>query len=980
MSPVVRIVYLLVFGSTLFVSAALLFLLQPMVGRLLTPRLGGAPAVWNSCLVFFQLMVLAGYFYVFLLHLLRGIRIQSILHILLWAAGLTAALFGWVVVLATANADAPGGSITQTLVLLTLGLGLPVLVLAATAPLVQRWLAATNLPAGRDPYFLYVAGCLGGLLALAVYPVWLEPHVGLAAQYFVWLGGMGLLGVLLVISLVLAWLAPAREAESSNLAAPQGIAIPADEPAAPRWSSRLYWLVAAALPASLLMGFTTQLTTDVAPNALFWTMPLALFLLTAALGFLRVSLWARLSRPMRLVLHSCYGLALVAATAAMVVLGIAIGVEAAAVGAALLLAVIVLMPYAWVWVLQPVGIAIFIVAALGQRHAPLGPAAVVGQLFSFFLTLRVCHAELARSRPTTPYLTEYYLWMALGGVVGGLFNLALAPLIFRSQPLEFAVVMVLACALRPPYLANGLCDWLISRLIEIGTPSRKGERPLHRGILAVAFDLAMPLAIAVVLLVIFKGGGDLAERLVRPPRIELAWQLGVYGLAMLVCLIVVARPVRFAGAMLFIVLCHSIYAVNRNGDPVLAQERNALGILRVFKGKTVVDAPHAVLEQHYLMHGTTHHGMNFLAPSELRDLGKPHRDFSRLATTYYHRDGPLGNVLEKYVYFAEPNNMYSSDARGPALLTALVPSPLPLEAIVAAAWSEPPIAVIGLGTGTIASYARPWQRMDFYELDPAIIRLCEPEPARRPGRRPFFTFVQEARERGAEINLIPGDARLALARHGPDAFYKVIVVDAFSSDAVPTHLLTVEAIELYLTKLAPGGVLCFYTSNRYLDLPAVLGAAVRQLHLACERGRTNHGGGPAGDPVGMFSSEWVVIARSHDDLMRLLDMQDRRRCEWQPVMGLGRPRWTDDYTPLPEALREDFAWLPWLFQSVLFASLGLMVVLGAAALVLPTLRPPATAGLSAGTAAAVEDETEPAAARPRPPAAAGPATGIEAHD
>jgi len=152
-------------------------------------------------------------------------------------------------------------------------------------------------------------------------------------------------------------------------------------------------------------------------------------------------------------------------------------------------------------------------------------------------------------------------------------------------------------------------------------------------------------------------------------------------------------------------------------------------------------------------------------------------------------------------------------------------NPLPLNQLVSL-WSEPPYATIGLGTGTMASYARPWHHMTYHEIDDTIRSFHERDwPSNN--NKPFFNYVDDARARGAFVEIIMGDARLSM-QNEPDQdtgwlpnrerYYHGLVVDAFSSDAIPVHLITEEAIQLYFEKLAPAGVLMVHTSNRHLEL------------------------------------------------------------------------------------------------------------------------------------------------------------------
>jgi len=262
------------------------------------------------------------------------------------------------------------------------------------------------------------------------------------------------------------------------------------------------------------------------------------------------------------------------------------------------------------------------------------------------------------------------------------------------------------------------------------------------------------------------------------------------------------------------------------------------------------------------MHGTTYHGRNYIYRE-----GTDNVDLSRLATTYYHRYGPVGVVMERFNWFPGPQNTYWGDLRMPATMVGNIAAmigtgTLPNAALVNA-YSEPPLATIGLGTGTMASYARPYGHFTYYEIDEQIRNFSLPPR----GEKARFTYLMNAMKRGVNLEVIMGDARLSMERPQltlfpvlkydtrlgvgtaddaevelPDLeawknrlpkerehYYKAINVDAFSSDAIPVHLVTMEAIRLYMSTLTHDGVLCVHTSNRHLDLVQPVAKIVEML-------------------------------------------------------------------------------------------------------------------------------------------------------
>jgi hypothetical protein len=373
-----------VHGAALLVSAFLLFWIQPLLTRMALPRLGGVPAVWTTVMLFFQAALLAGYLYAHALSRLRPRRQLGLHAALLALAGL------FLPPLLRPGALPPAAS--PALWLLT-GLGaaaaLPAVALAGTAPLLQAWYARSGRAGSQDPYFLYAASNAGSLAALIGFPLLIEPLLSLRQQAWAWSAGFALLAALILLC------GRGLGGSQPEAAAPGRAGAGAD--AAPPAGAQARWLLLAAAPASLLLGVTTHLTTDVAAAPLLWVVPLALYLLTYVMAFSRRALLPR--GPTLL------GQATAVAALAVVVANAVPRLEKA--------------------------------AALFPVH-----------LAAFFLTALVCHRELAHARPPARHLTRFYLLLAAGGVLGGAFNALLAPVLFRSLA-EYPLVLVLACLLRP---------------------------------------------------------------------------------------------------------------------------------------------------------------------------------------------------------------------------------------------------------------------------------------------------------------------------------------------------------------------------------------------------------------------------------------------------------------------------------------------------------------------------------------------------
>jgi hypothetical protein len=984
------------YAVTLFVSAFILFLVQPLVGKMILPKLGGTPQVWNTCMVFFQMVLLAGYAYTHVISTTLKLRQQILLHCVMLLLPL-AVLFALPInffnlyVSVENNGWSPGNlggnPILATLGVLFMVIGLPFLVVSTTAPLLQKWFAYTGHPAAKDPYFLYGASNLGSLLALVAYPIVIEPYLGLGWQTWVWtFGYFALIGTVLgCVGLV--WAPSAKlEAHATHVehspapaAAEALVSVPAESatavtatPPAPKGPTgirpagkkgargpiapprhdptpsltvppravddidiwrRLRWVALAAVPSSLMLGITTHITTDLSPIPLFWVIPLALYLLTFILVFSRWPLnWIEQAHPFVLYLQPIFLCALVFTD---------------------------MVPTTTLGILASIGFSVL----------------------GFFTTTLMCHGELAKDRPSTRYLTEFYLWMSVGGMVGGMFNALFAPLVFRWGLVELPIAIFAACLLRPKMKDSGWTDELVSGMLEPAseTPASRGgkhgrpqpavARSSATPQMAGAFDVILPGVILLLTLSLSTFLSDMVTSLAAAMSPRGAGGMMklflTFGVPLAIACFYYGRPWRFGLAVGAVMIAHLVY---HSREGTVYNDRSFFGIISV----SLVDARSAERQENVgipvayrtLMHGTTNHGMNFLPPKD-DEIGEPTKDFTRLATTYYHRLGPAGRVMEMYNWFPNsPANVYWADARMPAAIvgnaaTDILTGALPMGSLVNL-WSEPPFATIGLGTGTMASYGRPYQHVHFYEIDNHIRRLSLPrkafytyEDADSQGSERWFTYLDGAIRRGSHLQVLMGDARLRMAlpygnfaefmsdepkwlrEHkneppgGPEDFYHMMVVDAFSSDAIPSHLITKEAIKMYFKRLSEKGILCVHTSNRYVSLPKVVAAVTLVLNeeltdeekakkysYASLRG---HDQAPFEGKVGQFTSEWIMVARKPEylaPLKQLVPEGYRQAVEamaakkgavveeyWSPVNAQKRFVWTDDYYSLWPVLR-----------------------------------------------------------------------------
>jgi hypothetical protein len=784
---------MILFSVTIFVSASLLFLVEPMFAKFILPLFGSTPAVWTGSMMFFQMALLIGYLYVHATTAWLGARKQAVLH-------LAVVLLPLLVLPLAVPADEWAPSSEANPIFLLLGLllvsvGLPFFAISTTNPLVQRWLADTDHPAARDPYFLYRASNLGSVIGLLGYPLLVERELTLDTQGIVWSVGYGLLLILVLASAVMLWRSPRPSvAEGEEVAEPLagdpvsggGSPQTADpslvaEPREERLTlvRRLRWIGLTFVPSSLMLGVTAFITTDITPIPLLWVIPLSLYLFSFVVVFSP-------SQRMPDLIHK-----------------VMVGT-------------------------LPVMMAVLVLTILIELRNPYW-LLILLHLVGFFVVAMVLHGEVARDRPPARNLTEFYLWVSVGGFLGGVFNALIAPIAFDTV-VEYPLAIVLACVFLP-----GL---VLSRLLQSDRDggeegrSREGEEVSGDGEeqretitssgsrtpgsrqMALALDLALPLALGLAMW----GISTAIDEYLPVDYISLAWQT-MLGLAVGLCLwfaYSATRPIRFGLGIAAILIVGTI----TSGAGALYEDRSFFGVYRVTGDDQV----------HTLVFGDTNHG------SQVLEVQPPE------PTTYYHPTGPVGQVFD-----ALPE-----------------------------ATSRP--AVVGLGTGTMACYNRPGQQLTFYEIDPLVESIAR--------NNDLFTYLRDC---PGQNDVVLGDARLSLA-DAPDAEYGIIVADAFSSDAIPVHLMTREAVDLYFDKLQSDGVLLMHISNRHLEIEPVLGNVAQDAGLVC---RAQYDQENESTP-GKFISHWVMMSREEGALGSMADDARWSSCETNP----DSPVWTDDYSNL----------------------------------------------------------------------------------
>ena len=975
----------LLFALTMFVSATLLFLVQPMVGKMILPLLGGTPAVWNTCMVFYQALLLGGYFYAHRSTTNLAPKKQTAIHTIILFAGLGVLLVG--ALLSINNSPIPIVSSLSpqgddypffgVIVLLAVAIALPFFVVSTSAPLLSKWFAETGQPSSKNPYFLYAASNFGSLLALIAYPAIVEPNLRLVHQAWLWAIGYGLL-----VAMVMRCAKLVREGPppAKPQAAKSGAPTLADE-REPTLLRKLRWLGLAFVPSSLMLGVTTFVSTDMASIPLLWIIPLSLYLITFIIVFAEM--------PKRLKENFHLGMTL-------------------------------LMP-----------VLVLLIAFLMTSRVPTKfSLQVLMHMATFFVVALVCHGELNRDKPSPKYLTNFFLIMSLGGMLGGLFNAFFAPIVFTFTS-EYPITLVLACFLLPVMFAESkpgkwtfalniilpaavffLCRILQSFYSEIGNYVFENGTYIIAATVLFALSSVVSLvllrkdprfriALACMLGASFVSYGILGPLLnvfivdsksqeitddlisqvllkniirlilaVLLPAIAYAWywnrfgekrqfsrnlalgfgalalaflctillvdalannflsvmaqkaniaastvrQILIYGIPAMICYFFVERPIRFGAAVGALWLATFLTDYDRKSS--VFYDRSFFGRIKIEsygQWKRIPsalfpdevegdhDAYDIVLEKetdHYrqvgwylradkspvyrvetvtvdgversrfyihrdwaqMVHGTTIHGMQE-KNTERADIARALLPLSgpnvmgsaltlcggagdawqfpgRDPLTYYHRTGPVGSMFDAFHARQRDRATPNTD-----------------------------VACIGLGTGTLSAYGLPGQKMTFFEIDTHVRRHVE-SPT-------YFTFLDSAKKQGVQLEFAMGDARISLERQSRDRKYGFMLIDAFSSDAIPAHLLTKEAVELYFQRLEEDGLLAVHISNRYIDLEPVVERICRELHLEA---RIMHGSSLSDkdqedaieNPLkwynGKLPSSWIAIAKSKEAL------------------------------------------------------------------------------------------------------------------
>ena len=619
----------------------------------------------------------------------------------------------------------PGWEVLWVPALFVLTIGPAFLMLAAQASLMQRWFAAA--PDAGDPYVLYGASNLGSFAGLLTYPLLLEPLLPLGSQSWLWTALYGLLILLVILAAVSRWSGGERRIVTAH-------AVEDEEVPSPTIRQILLWLALAAVPSGLMLSTTTLLTTDIMAAPLLWVIPLGLYLLSYTFAFSEDG-------------------------------------EIAAV----------ITRFAPVALLFIGSLAM----ATGGQSNVIAAFAMVGLLFLLSVAL---HHRLFRLRPDPSHLTLFYLVIAAGGALGGVFTALLAPVLF-DWIYEHAILLLCAALLLPQ----------VPLVAFFGRVWNSHDRRRHA--------LAAALVFAAGLL-----GWQLSH--IAGQEFGFAKMAFICAMA-LIGILLIGQRVAFTAVVALIMLGHT-------GLATLESSFSGQRSRSYFGTYSIEDVKSGWMRQ--LAQGTTIHGKQWLSPG-----------FRREPTSYYGHTSGVGIALEQ----AKP---------------------------------DAAIGIVGLGAGTLACYRQPAQRWTFFEIDAQVLQFS---------RDGTFTFLSDCTP---DARIVIGDARLELAKEANGQF-DLLAIDAFSSDAIPVHLLTEEAFAIYGNALAQDGLLLVHISNRYFDLRPMVAAlarsgdwhAIQRLDIAeLAEGTT--------------PSLWVALSRDEAVLQAL---QRASSPTWEELPPARMRAWTD---------------------------------------------------------------------------------------
>jgi hypothetical protein len=768
-----KAIYWVPYAFTIFVSAFLLFQVQLIISKYILPWFGGTPAVWTTSMLFFQVLLLAGYSYSHWLSSRLSLRGQRTIQIIVLAASVLLLLYlrtRWGTPIFPDASWKPHGSSNPgwlVLKLLAASVGLPYFVLSTTGPLLQAWFSKTHR--GVSPYRLYALSNLGSLLGLLSYPFVVEPALTLRHQATTWTWGYAVFALCCGICALSVGRCGPEAVEANNYQETEILSTGPVVPK-PRVLLRLVWMTLAACASVMLIATTNQICQEVTVIPFLWVLPLSIYLLSFIICFEKEH-WSsrRVFLPMVAVATLAASYNLVRSLEADI--------------------------------LVQIGIYSFVL----------------------FACCMLCNGELVRLKPSPQHLTSFYLMISLGGAVGGVFVGLIAPRIFTGfweYYLGLWLTALLLCAIVLRESDSVLCrfsPWsAFAYIVTLSVVTLYAVKP-HSGHSLSARSIALYLALSSIVIV----------RLYWRRHAMRPW---------FARLTVVAAAAFFGGILLT--------AARTYQQNSISVSRNFYGVLSVLDRNSSEPENHAI----YLRHGAVLHGFQFVS-----------QDKKKLPTTYFTENSGVGLTLLNH-----PKRFEGGTSSGPLH-----------------------IGVVGLGAGTIAAYGKPGDTIRFYEINPKVVEAAF-------GPQSHFSYLSDS---PAKMEIVLGDARISmeheLEQSEPQRF-DVLVVDAFSSDSIPMHLLTREAFHIYMEEMAsPQAVLAIHISNRAFDLEP----AVRRL--AKEVGLTPVVIETGAEPPRIMHSKWMLLTSNQE----FLNSPKIHEAISKNSERDGERLWTDDYSNLLQVLR-----------------------------------------------------------------------------
>ncbi|BAZ18341.1 hypothetical protein NIES4071_102260 (plasmid) [Calothrix sp. NIES-4071] len=718
------------------------------------PVLGGSPNVWISSNLFFQVLLLSGYYVSTILSRIHLSRYIYLAFILVAAFILPSQLKVDIGV----PIDEPTVWVFKYLLI---SVGLPALLLCTVAPLLQFWYGKA-MP-GSNPYLLYAASNLGSFLGILVYPLLIEPRLELDIQFQLWRSIY-----LILLATIVTIIFTTFQSGNWDINFQTGNSEDNDYPMVePSLLEKLRWIFFAAIPVSLSLSLTSYITQDIGSFPLLWVLPLGLYLLSYIRGFKPLNKPTFLASPYKYVLI------------ALVFFGF-------------------------------------------NSYLPIPPQVkfLLSTILFYRISLNV-HNYLYQFRPHVFYLPQFYLFTSLGGVAGGLINAVVAPTSYKFT-IEYAICLILCLLINPITQVSVTTHEVRSKLL-LGSGFSLKQYNIQPSILDKNTIYIILLAIGAIEYILFWGDWHQPNF---KTYVGVLVPLVLFGIAILKL-----DSTKFQKAVVLTSLVGILLVFKPFGNYLFA-DRSYFGNLQVIRSDNNGGS-------RIMLHGITMHG--FQSDSM---MSSPPSGLAAPGLAYYTA---VKEVVEKI------SDDYNRSIK---------------------------IGMVGMGAGISAMYTSSSDVLDFYEIDPLVIKVATDTK--------YFTYINKS---PAKINIIQGDARLSLSISTQK--YDLLVLDAFSSDAIPTHLLTREAFEIYSRRMNPDGAILVHISNRYFDLSQVVAATVHGLGKDILR--KDYNPTPENGILGEAQAKWLAVGLK-ETLNKYVD-------EWsEVVIDSDIKPWTDDYANLLGAL------------------------------------------------------------------------------